>query len=202
MSERAQAQSSTVLHCHPDTPCAVVENIKSALCRERGRVLAVTYTLNGVVDQLRIPPNRSVRRLDDLWQHTCFEIFIGAKNDAEYYEFNFSPSGEWAAYEFRDYRDGGPFNGDGIEPKIAVNRDAGTLELSAIIRLDRLPGIRPDVCLGLGLSAVIEDLNGSLSYWALKHPSGKPDFHHSDNFTLQIEPAVVDSAATEYTGKR
>lgn len=198
----ARAQVSAVLHCHPDTPCTAVECIQSALRWERGRVLTVTYTLSGNVDQLRIPPNRSARRLNDLWQHTCFELFIGAKNDAEYYEFNFSPSGEWAAYEFRDYRDGGPFNGDGIEPKVTVQRAAGTLEVNALVRLDGLPGIQPDVCLWLGLSAVIEDLDGSFSYWALKHPPGKPDFHHSDNFALQIEPAVVDGAAIDYTVKR
>ena len=59
--------------------------------------------------------------LDDLWQHTCFELFIGAKNDAEYYEFNFSPSGEWAAYEFRNYRDGEPIHAEELDPKISVS---------------------------------------------------------------------------------
>ena len=162
----------------------------------------VSYVLSGAVDQLRIPPVRSTRRLNDLWQHTCFELFIGAKNDAEYYEFNFSPSGEWAAYEFRDYRDGGPFNGDQFEPKVTVQRSARTLELEAVLRLDGLPGLQPDVCLWLGLSAVIEDLSGSLFYWSLKHPPGNPDFHHSDNFILQIEPAVVDGVAIDYNDKR
>jgi hypothetical protein len=200
MSSRAQA--SAVLQCHPDTPCTAVQTIKSALRWERGRVLAVTYKLSGAVDQLRIPPERSARRLNDLWQHTCFELFIGAKNDAEYYEFNFSPSGEWAVYEFRDYRDGGPFNDDEIEPKVTVQRDTGTVELDAIVRLDSLPGIQPEVCLCLGLSAVIEDVNGLFSYWALNHPPGTPDFHHPDNFALQIEPAVVDSATIDYTHKR
>lgn len=197
-----KAHASAVLHCHPDLPCPAVESIKSAISWDRGKALTVTYMLSGAVDQLRIPPVRSARRLNDLWQHTCFELFIGAKNDAEYYEFNFSPSGEWAAYEFRDYRDGGPFNGDGFEPKVTVQRSTETLELNAVVRLDLLPGLQPDVCLWLGLSAVIEDLNGSLFYWALKHPPGNPDFHHSDNFILQIEPAMVDGAAIDYSDKR
>jgi hypothetical protein len=185
----SRAPSSAVLYCHPDTPCTAVESIKSALSWKHGRVLAVTYVLNGVVDQLRIPPYRSAHRVDGLWQHTCFEAFIGAKNDAEYYEFNFSPSGEWAAYGFRDYRDGKAIDVDGLEPKIAVQRDAETLELSAVIHLNRLPGLRPDVGLSLGLSAVIEDLSGLLSYWALKHPRGKPDFHHADAFALELGAA-------------
>jgi hypothetical protein len=198
----SRAQSSAVLHYHPDTPCTAVESIKAAIRSDKGGVLTVTYVVNSVVDQLRIPPDRAARGVDELWQHTCFELFIGAKNDAEYYEFNFSPSGEWAAYEFRNYRDGGPLRADELDVKIAVQRRAETLELIAVIRLNGLAGIRPDVYLSLGLSAVIEDLNGSLSYWALKHPPGKPDFHHADNFTMQIEPVpVVDGAAIDYTAK-
>lgn len=194
-------QCLAVLHCHRDTPCTAVENINAAVRWDQSELLTVNYVLNGAVDQLRIPPDPSARGGDDLWEHTCFELFIGAKNDAEYYEFNFSPSGEWAAYEFREYRDGGPLHAEGLDAKIAVQRSAETLELSAAIRLNDLAGIRPDVYLSLGLSAVIEDVKGSLSYWALKHPPGKPDFHHADNFTLQIEPVVVDGAAIDYTAK-
>lgn len=194
-------QCLAVLHCHRDTPCTAVENINAAVRWDQSELLTVNYVLNGAVDQLRIPPDPSARGGNDLWEHTCFELFIGAKNDAEYYEFNFSPSGEWAAYEFRKYRDGGPLHADGLDAKIAVQRSAETLELSAALRLNDLAGIRPDVYLSLGLSAVIEDVKGSLSYWALKHPPGKPDFHHADNFTLQIEPVVVDGAAIDYTAK-
>ena len=121
-----------------------------------------------------------------MWQHTCFELFIGAQNDAEYYEFNFSPSGEWAAYGFRNYRDGGAIDSDDLEPNIAVQQSAETLELSAVLRADRLSGIVPEIRLSLGLSAVIEDLDESLSYWALKHPFGKPDFHHPDSFAFEL----------------
>ena len=38
----------------------------------------------------------------------------------------------------------------------------------------------------LGLSAVIEEANGRLSYWALAHPAGRPDFHHADCFTCEF----------------
>jgi len=39
---------------------------------------------------------------------------------------------------------------------------------------------------GLGLSAVIEETSGRKSYWALAHPPGKPDFHHTDSFALEL----------------
>ena len=182
----ASAQSESLLHCHPDTPCPAVTSIKATIGWKQGRALTVVYTLNGAVDLLRVPPRQSIRRTDGLWQHTCFELFIAAQNDAEYYEFNFSPSGEWAAYEFRNYRDGGAIDSDDLEPNIAVQQSAETLEVSAVLRADRLSGIAPEICLTLGLCAVIEDLDDSLSYWALKHPLGKPDFHHPDSFAVEL----------------
>ena len=42
--------------------------------------------------------------------------------------------------------------------------------------------------LRLGLSAVVEEYDGMLSYWALRHPPGKPDFHHAAAFALVLEP--------------
>jgi hypothetical protein len=182
----ASAQSESLLHCHPDTPCPAVASIKATLSWKQGRALKIVYTLNGAVDRLRVPPRRSARRTHGLWQHTCFELFIAAQNDAEYYEFNFSPSGEWAAYEFRNYRDGGAIDSDDLEPNIAVQQSAETLELSAVLRADRLSGIAPEIRLSLGLSAVIEGLDESLSYWALKHSLGKPDFHHPDSFAFEL----------------
>ena len=41
----------------------------------------------------------------------------------------------------------------------------------------------------LGLAAVIESGNGDLSYWALKHPPGKPDFHHAHGFVYEVDVA-------------
>jgi hypothetical protein len=46
--------------------------------------------------------------------------------------------------------------------------------------------------LQLALSAVVEDEQGLLSYWALKHPPGRPDFHHPDAFALELERPDAD----------
>jgi hypothetical protein len=126
------------------------------------------------------------RRVEGLWQHTCFEAFIRTNASPDYYEFNFSPSGEWAAYSFRGYRDGEPIEDVGLSPEIVVRREADKIELDAVVRLDRLSAIPPGATLQIGLSAVIEDNDGKLSYWALKHPVEKPDFHHPDSFALEF----------------
>jgi hypothetical protein len=184
---------AAVLTCHPETSSRWVHGIEARVgWTERGS-LALIYSLKGDIVRLRFPPPRVPRKADGLWQRTCFEVFIAEKGRQAYWEFNFSPSGEWAAFAFKSYRDGGPIEDDGLHPKIVVRSAANCFELEAIIRLYRLPLARPDTSLRLGLSAVIEENNGPLSYWALKHPTGKPDFHHPDSFALEL--ALPDKSA-------
>lgn len=173
------------LQCHPDTPSAIVRQINVSVAMREDGWLAAAYTLAGAIDQIRI--DNELTAGDALWQHTCFELFVGATNDAEYYEFNFSPSGGWALYGFRDYRDGALLHVEGMEPKITVRRESDELHLATEIPLRYLPGVHSGVQLSVGLSAVMEEIAGNLSYWAIKHPSGKPDFHHPDNFAVQVK---------------
>ena len=165
---------SAALVPHPDTPCAALRGIEASVVRA-GNDLRVAYVLQGKIDRLRLPAPRPPHAADRLWQHTCCEIFVASALPA-YREFNFSPSGEWAAYAFAGYRDGGTLAI--ADPRIALKRAPDRLELSATI--PEHPPAR------IGLSAVIEEDNGSLSYWALKHAPGKPDFHHPDAFALAL----------------
>ncbi|HET9510952.1 MAG TPA: hypothetical protein VFO80_07330, partial [Sphingomonas sp.] len=43
----------------------------------------------------------------------------------------------------------------------------------------------------VALTAVIEETDGTKSYWSLAHPPGAPDFHHPDCFALKV-PAVAN----------
>ena len=151
-----------------------------------GESLKFAFAVDCNLDGLVIPPPRPKRRTSRLWEHTCFEAFIRFDGEPSYFEFNFSPSGEWAAYSFRGYRDGGPFDDEGLSPEIVIGCAPNRIALDAVVRMDRLPVFRPGARLRLGLSAVIEDNDGKLSYWALKHPADKPDFHHPDSFALEL----------------
>jgi hypothetical protein len=124
------------------------------------------------------------------------------KGNSSYHEFNFAPSGEWAAYSFRRYRDGAPLAEDETAPSITVRSGGDSLDLDAIVRLDRLPKIQPHAALRLALSAVVEEERGILSYWALKHPPGKPDFHHPDAFALELQPPDKETLKESAMGKR
>ena len=141
----------------------------------------------GDFKRLRVPPPRTPHRGERLWEHTCCEIFIARKGLPAYHEFNLAPSGEWAAYAFERYRESVPLVDETLDPQVRVRAAEGKLELDALIHLDRLSPIHARASLSLALSVVVEDRNGALSYWALRHPSGKPDFHHPDAFALELD---------------
>jgi hypothetical protein len=147
----------------------------------------MTYCLNGDIPQIRIPSASAPRIGTHLWQHTCFEAFIAVEGQSVYHEFNFAPSREWAVYAFLGYRKRGPQVSEIMPPWIEVRSTKSRLELETLVRLDGLSTIHQCASLRLGLSAVIEASDG-VSYWALRHPSGKPDFHNADGFVLVLEP--------------
>jgi hypothetical protein len=164
---------------HPATPGAAARSIVVRLTREP-RALGLRYVLAADPGRVRVPPPRPATRTDGLWRHTCFEMFVAEAGSAAYREFNFSPSGEWAAYRFAGYREAGaPL--ECAAPALAVRTSENGLELEATVACELRGRLR------VGLSAVVEAADGSLSYWALRHPSAAPDFHHAAAFAMEID---------------
>jgi hypothetical protein len=176
------------LRRHPDSPCSAVSQIDVEIERLAPDRLLLSYVVTGAIDAIRIPPPETPKRADGLWRHTCFEAFLRAPAGDAYYELNFSPSRCWAAYRFESYRSGMRVADEIGAPLIEVQSRADDCVLRASIALDRVSGLPRDVPWHLGLSAVIEDADG-LSYWALAHPPGKPDFHHADGFAHELSAA-------------
>ncbi len=168
------------LQLHPQSQAGAVERIDVEVQRAPGG-LSLRYVLRGDVASVRLPAG-AAGRADELWMHTCFEAFAGHP-EGPYFEFNFSPAQAWSAYRF-DFCRAGMRNADVAAPYIVVAKGDGQFALTAEIAL---PGLA--AAPRLGLSAVIEDLAGEKSYWALAHPPGKPDFHHADCFALPLPPA-------------
>ncbi|HYZ48351.1 MAG TPA: DOMON-like domain-containing protein, partial [Sphingomonas sp.] len=169
------------LHPHPAELPSAPFSLDVAV-RAGAERLQLSFRLTGPIEQLRVPSPSAPARRDNLWQHTCFEAFLSL--DGGYLEFNLSPSTQWAAYCFSGYR-AGMSELEVAAPGIAVSRTDCLLELDADLALPA--GL---VSRRLGLSAVIEDVSGRKSYWALVHPpGGRPDFHHADCFALELPPA-------------
>ena len=173
---------------HPSTPGGPARSISAdARLRAPGSV-AIRYRAKGLVGEIKIPPVEEPARADELWRHTCFEAFFGLEDSSTYFEFNFSPSGLWAAYGFSSYREGMRVLTACAPPTIEVLQSARTLTLTSVVNLDCL-GVAIDSSLRIGFSAVIEDNASTKTYWALAHPSAKPDFHHPDSFVFNLKKA-------------
>jgi hypothetical protein len=149
-------------------------------------MLMVTYRIPGDTTGLVFAPKQETVVRDKLWQHTCFEAFIRPAGSAEYIELNFSPSTQWAAYRFEDYRDGMRAFSVGHVPKIVSTPWRNRYELSAGLEM---PAEWETLLWQVNIAAVLEERDGTRSYWALAHPPGEPDFHNRDCFVLELPPA-------------
>lgn len=183
--------SEFTLLCHPTTPCDFVHTLGVRVDALGERRFVFHYQLEGDLDRLLLPPRRNPAHVEGLWRRTCFEAFIAPAGTCAYLEFNFSPSSAWAMYRFDDYRTGMQALQPDQTPRIVCRRHSRRLETDAEIHLDgcglssplqgsAMNGAR------LGLTAVLQDVNGAASYWALAHPPGKPDFHHRLGFTAAL----------------
>jgi hypothetical protein len=177
---------TVALACHSATPSTAVRGIHASARIGGAGKLAVTFTLDADMARVVLPRTRTPARADELWRHTCFEVFVALPDSEAYCELNFSPSGEWAMYGFVGYRRGMAPIDVRRAPRIAMRPTPRGLVLEAVTYLVDLPMPQPGMRLRAGAAAVIEETDGRLSYWALAHPSELPDFHHRLGFVLQV----------------
>jgi hypothetical protein len=173
------------LAIHPSTSGGAVRSVAAEVRMEEPGILVFRYVLEADLSSLRVPQCRAGGRADGLWEHTCFEAFVTAAEPG-YHELNFSPSLDWAVYRFTAYREGMSLPKIGEAPEMSVRRSEGGLELRSAVRLGQLAELQDARLLRVALAAIIEDESGGRSYWSLRHPPGKPDFHHSTGFALEV----------------
>ena len=169
---------------HPASCCAAVRTIAASARLTADGVLVLKYNVHGEPGRICIPETRPSAAADGLWRHTCCEAFIAGVDGQEYREFNFSPSGQWAAYRFSAYRNRDSGFVPPAAPQLDFRSDAAGFRLTARIARELLPAA---IAFNIGLSAVIEAVDGTMSYWALAHAGGQPDFHIRQSFTLTLD---------------
>ncbi len=165
---------------HPQSlPRSVTRVTVEVTATDRDDVL-LDFVIHGG-ELVVLPSSIGAERVDGLWATTCFELFLKPEGGSDYFEFNFSPSCQWAAYVFDDYRCGRRNLHLAVDPHLESDPERSR-ELSVDVDLSNLP----DTPLGMALCAVIEETDGTKSYWALAHPPGPPDFHDPDCFTATL----------------
>lgn len=179
---------------HPETPQSAIIAMWVNVRRRADKYLFISFYVTGTMEEIAWPGRsasggKTWTRADELWRHSCFEVFGAVAGEPGYFEVNLATSGRWAAYGFLGYRDGmgaaeniGMIKGNWrIRPHKA--------ELHAVIET---PRDYEGADWLLGPSAVIEAGDQTISYWALAHPPGPPDFHHPDCFALELPSPVCE----------
>lgn len=179
-----EPQAFTLL-CHPADQHSPALTLRGSIARRQDARLQIEYQLHGDLDLLDIPTATGPpRRRDQLWQRTCFELFIAMPGESGYWEFNLSPSGDWNCYQFSVYRKQ-MTREDSIQSLALVTQQHnGSLSLSAELPLPTQ--LAAHSALPVGISAVIRKASGNCSYWALTHPADQADFHHPGGFALRL----------------
>jgi hypothetical protein len=197
---------AAVLTAHPSSRNEALRSLEVRLRAQEPDMLVLHYALEADMSRVRVPAPGAGARADGLWKHTCFEAFLAPGNGPGvvtprvetpgvatpgvvtpcYFEFNFSPSLDWAIYRFGGYREGMSRAEIARAPALSVRRSEQGLELESVLRLGGLEELCEARHLRIALAAVIEDGDGRLFYWGLEHPPGKPDFHHPSAFALEV----------------
>jgi len=174
------------LSCFRLKPFIPSENITEFICSvdRVGGFFVVNYKMEGKLSNLSLRSScGQLRFTHELWKGTVFELFLKSEDSKSYYEWNFCPSNRFAAYKFDSYRHPEPPT---INKSTKIEYqffDVTDTELRFELRFS-LPEELKDVDdFKIQLSAIIKDRSSpELEYFALQHPTDKPDFHNEDCF--------------------
>jgi hypothetical protein len=160
------------LIAHGAHPPVRVRQVLARIASFDANWCVVRWSVEGAGDVV-LPPFAGAGRQDGLWQTTCFELFVKADAGPSYSEFNFSPSERWAAYDLAGYREGMTDRPAARAPVITPRRGGDVVIFDVAIPAEILPP-RP---WRYGLTAVLEERDGTRSFWAPAHGREVPDFH-------------------------
>jgi len=169
------------LVAHPGHPPAGIGQVEAKIIGADASWLRVRWRVDGS-QQLVVPAFAGKGRTDALWQTTCFELYLKPAGGEAYCELNLSPSERWNAYDFDGYRAGMRERPFPREPECTIRQGSTFAIFDAAIPVAGLPA---SDC-AMGLSAILEEQGGTISYWALAHPEGKPDFHAPACFAAEL----------------
>jgi len=126
------------LQLDPESVCEAVSGIEVDIARRPDGGVTLRYLVSGSIEDVLLPQPDAPVRAHQLWEHSCFELFIRPARGEGYCEFNFAPSRQWAAYSFRRHRSGMADIQVGA-PAIICSRDAGSFEMRVDLDVGAVP---------------------------------------------------------------
>lgn len=178
-----------VIEPRVDTMSAALNIEITGTVELEGAALNVAYQISGAPEQVKAASNHpQPTRKNDLWRTTCFELFMKAPAASEYWEVNLAPSCDWNMYHFTGYR-------SALQPELQI----ADIKITPEVNQTHFTGLRATLPVpppllsqpfAMGICCVIEDIEGKLHYFALRHDGVKPDFHNPAGFVLSFDPTT------------
>ncbi|MFW7380961.1 MAG: hypothetical protein ACOH5I_19250 [Oligoflexus sp.] len=140
--------------------------------------LIIRYAIDAAPASLLWPePTGQAEFRDLLWQGTCLEVFYAKPSSPGYIEWNFSPAGHWACYQFVDYRTGQKRLTE-RRAVIKSGKQGNHYWLESHVPIEEERPLDWNICV------ILQDAQAQ-SFWSLLHPGGKPDFHDRRGFIIK-----------------
>lgn len=141
--------------------------------------MEIAFEILGMLNRYIFDPIEPIRRANELWRRSCFELFIALPDSREYWELNIASSGAWNLYHLEDYRSGVTEVFLKSEPEIRIDPTPNRYRLSAVLDITELL-LTPSVA--VNVAAILLTQNQERTFWAVNHPLHQPDFHAREGF--------------------
>lgn len=196
------AMKQTLIPFHP-SPYPLVFDVEASLQPKSPSLvlLSIAYHVTGeAINEINLlsEPLTQSERAHDLWKNTCFEWFLktNTASSSRYWEFNAAPTGAWNFYELASYR--APLRESPFlsHPKFQSQFTPGDSssnssrysflfqgELNPLL-MESSP--KDSMVFQLAITSVIKWKSDAVSYYSLRHPKEKPDFHSPEGFVLSL----------------
>ena len=138
-----------------------------------GKKLTLTFTVKGSLENYIFPKEQLIKRANELWKASCFELFLENSKSEGYYELNFSASLAWNFYYLEYYRAKVQEVELTTEPTIQIRENKNSYGIELI-----LEGYDFEIFDSCNLTAILLTEKDKRTFWSIQPMEDIPDFHN------------------------
>lgn len=140
--------------------------------------LCLTFRINGELKEYIFPKQSKLKKANELWKATCFELFL-ADEEERYYELNFSSSLVWNLYVLDAYRAEPKEFELEEEPNITIVQKDN--EFHIVFELET-KAINFEKFKYYNMATILLNKEKERTFWTINHLNDTPNFHNKESF--------------------
>ena len=141
--------------------------------------ISLHFKITGVLKNYQFPQIDKLKRANELWKATCFELFLANSKTKIYYEINISPTLHWNIYRLETYRAEPKELIVSSEPLIEIREDEESYEIDFELECKELNLAEFDQ---YNLAVILLNIENEREFWAVNLVGESPDFHDRGRF--------------------